>query len=34
MESTMLEKDPKYPGKWVNLLYSLAVNSKKLGVIV
>jgi asparagine synthase (glutamine-hydrolysing) len=34
MVSTMLEKDPKYPGKWVNLLYSLAVNSKKLGVIV
>jgi asparagine synthase (glutamine-hydrolysing) len=30
----MLEKDTKYPGKWVNLLYSLVVNSKKLGVII
>ena len=34
MLTSILEKDPKYPGKWVNLLYSVAVNSKKLGVIV
>ena len=34
MLTSMLEKEPKYPGKWVNLLYSVAVNSKKFGVIV
>lgn len=27
----MLENNPKYPGKWLNLLYSLSVNSMKLG---
>ena len=34
MLTSTLEKEPKYPGKWVNLLYSVAVNSKKFGVIV
>ena len=34
MLTSMLEKEPKYPGKWVNLLYSVAVTSKKFGVIV
>jgi asparagine synthase (glutamine-hydrolysing) len=30
----VLENNRKYPGKWLNMLYSLAVNSMKLGTVI